>query len=120
MPASVNRMAGYGLSGEQEVPPVSTKAIGKSTIKVADDHSVSGSVTFEGMTATMAHIHNGAPGVAGPVIIPLTRTSDTSFAVPSGAKLTESQYAAYQAGNLYVNVHSAAHPSGEIRMQLKP
>ena len=35
------------------------------------------------------------------------------------AKLTEAQYAAYKAGNLYVNVHSAKNPGGEIRAQLK-
>jgi hypothetical protein len=38
---------------------------------------------------------------------------------PEGAKMTESQCAAYKAGNTYVNVHSAKHPGGEIRAQLK-
>lgn len=108
------------LTGAQEVPPVSTKASGKSMIKVGDDKSVSGTITFSGMSATAAHIHQGAKGANGPVIIPLTKTSDTGFAVPANAKLSDAQYAAYKAGGLYVNVHSAANPGGEIRAQLKP
>ncbi len=40
--------------------------------------------------------------------------------MPEGSKLTDEQYAAYKAGNLYVNVHSAANKGGEIRAQLKP
>lgn len=108
------------LTGAQEVPPVSTKASGKSTITVADDKSVTGSVIIDDMNATAAHIHQGAPGANGPVIIPLTKSADKTFAVPSKTRLTDSQYAAYKAGNLYINVHSAAHPGGEIRVQLKP
>lgn len=108
------------LTGAQEVPSVSTKASGQSTITVANDRSVSGSVLISDMTATAAHIHQGASGANGPVIIPLTRTSEKAFTVPANTKLTEAQYSAYKNGNLYVNVHSAAHPGGEIRVQLKP
>jgi hypothetical protein len=35
-------------------------------------------------------------------------------------KLTDAQYKAFKAGDLYVNVHSAQHQGGEIRGQLKP
>ena len=111
---------GEDMTGSHEVPPVSTKATGKSTITVASDKSVSGTVTVNGMTPTVSHIHQGAAGANGPVIIPLTKTSDTGFSVPANTSLTDAQYAAYQRGNLYVNVHSAAHPGGEIRVQLTP
>lgn len=106
------------LTGAHEVPAVTTAASGTGTITVAPDRSVSGSVTATGMSPTMAHIHQGAPGVNGPVIIPLTQSGNV-FTVPAGAKLTDAQYDAYKAGNLYVNIHSAAHPGGEIRAQLQ-
>lgn len=106
------------LQGSQEVPPVTTAATGGGTITIMPDGSVSGSVTTAGITATAAHIHQGARGANGPVIVPMTKTGDNTWSIPAGAKLTEAQHAAHRAGNLYVNVHSAAHPGGEIRAQI--
>src|SRR5207244_11275319 len=108
------------LSGSQEVPPVTSSGSGSGMISIRDDKTVSGSVTTTGVTGTMAHIHNGAAGKNGPVVIPLTKTGDNGWAVPPGAKLTDAQYTAFKAGDLYVNVHSAQHQGGEIRGQLKP
>ena len=108
------------LSGANEVPPVSTAATGTGTITIGDDMSVSGSVTTTGVAGTAAHIHIGAVGANGPVIVPLAKTADNVWSVPAGAKLKEDQYQAYKAGGLYVNVHSAANKGGEIRDQLKP
>lgn len=108
------------LSGSEEVPAVSTSATGTGTITVNDDKSVSGSVTTKGVTGVMAHIHSAAPGKNGPPVITLKKSSDNEWSVPEGAKLTDEQYAAFKAGNLYVNVHSAANKAGEIRGQLKP
>ena len=107
------------LSGAQEVPAVSTSGAGSSTIAVSPDKSVSGSVTTSGMAGTVAHIHTGAAGQNGPVIIPLTKSGENTWSVPPGTKLTDAQYDSFKAGNLYVNVHSAAHPGGEVRAQLK-
>ena len=107
------------LSGANEVPAVTTPAAGAGTVTIKDDRSVSASITVTGMTATAAHIHEGAAGANGPVIVPFTKTGDNAFAAPDGAKLTDSQYASYKAGNLYVNVHSAKNPGGEVRAQLK-
>ena len=107
------------LSGDQEVPSVKTTASGTGTITVNDDKSVSGSVTTTGIKATAAHIHEAPAGKNGPVAIPLEKKSDNEFTVPAGAKLSDAQYKALKAGNLYVNVHSEAHKDGEIRAQLK-
>jgi hypothetical protein len=123
MGGSMGSMMGGGqqvtLSGSNEVPPVTTGATGSGTVTVKSDRSVSANITVLGMTATAAHIHEGAAGANGPVIVPFTKTSDNTFAAAEGAKMTESQYAAYKAGNTYVNVHSAKNPGGEIRVQLK-
>jgi len=108
------------LSGSQEVPAVTTSASGTGAITVGADRSVSGSVTTSGVVGTMAHIHEAPAGKNGPVIIPLTKSGNDGWAVPPGAKLTDAQYQAFKAGDLYVNVHSDQHKGGEIRAQLKP
>ena len=108
------------LSGDQEVPRVSTSASANGTITVSPNKSVSGSITVSGIQPTAAHIHEGAQGENGPVVIPLTKSSDNTWSVPAGAKLTDAQYKSYVAGKLYVNVHSAVHKNGEIRAQLSP
>jgi hypothetical protein len=108
------------LTGAEETPPVTSAATGSGTIKIADDKSVSVTVKTSGIDGTVAHIHLGAPGKAGPPIITLTKASDGSWAVPAGSKLTDEQFASFKAGELYVNVHSAEHKAGEIRGQLKP
>jgi len=108
------------LSGDQEVPAVKTAGAGSGAISVAADRSVSGSVTTTGVAGTMAHIHEAAPGKNGPVVIPLSKSGDGTWSVPAGAKLTDAQFSSFKAGNLYLNVHSAANPGGEVRGQLKP
>jgi hypothetical protein len=106
------------LSGANEVPPVTTSASGEGTISIAGDGTVSGSVTTKGIQGTMAHIHLGAAGKNGSVIVPFVKDGDT-YKAPAGAKLNAEQMKAFKAGDLYFNVHSAAHPGGEIRGQLK-
>jgi hypothetical protein len=108
------------LTGDQEVPPNTSTAVGTGSIRIDAAGNVSGSVAAPGMAGTMAHIHVGAPGVNGPVIIPLTGSAGDTWTVPAGAKLTDEQMAAYKAGNLYVNIHTAEHKGGEVRTQLKP
>ena len=106
------------LTGANEVPAVATTASGSGTVTVKDC-AVSAKITASGMTATAAHIHEAAAGSNGPVIVPFTKTGDNTFEAPAGAKFTDAQCASYKAGRTYVNVHSAAHPGGEIRAQLK-
>jgi hypothetical protein len=108
------------LTGDQEVPPVTTAAKGSGTVTIGDDMSVKGSITTTGIAGTAAHIHLGAPDKSGPVIVPMIKNGDNGWTFAPGAKLTGDQMKAFQAGDLYINVHSAAHPPGEIRGNLKP
>lgn len=107
------------LTGAQEVPPVKTQATGTAMITITGDRAVSGTLTTTGVDATAAHIHEGASGQNGGVIVPFVKSGD-KWTIPPGAKLTEAQHKAFQDGKLYVNVHSAANKDGEIRGQLKP
>ena len=85
LPALSKDMA-VTLAGDQEVPAVTTSATGTGTISVAADKAVSGSIMVKGVNATAAHIHEAAKGKNGPVIVPLTKSGDSTFTVPAGAK----------------------------------
>jgi CHRD domain len=108
------------LTGAHEVPSVKTMAHGYGVIEIAADGKVSGKVTTHGIEGTMAHIHEAPPGQNGAPVIALKRGPKGTWLVPSGSKLSPAEYKAFLAGDLYINVHSAAHPGGEIRGQLKP
>ena len=108
-------LGGVGISAGD-----SNSVSNSGTITVGDDKSVKGSVTTSNISGTAAHIHEAEAGKNGGVIIPLTKNGDNGWSVPAGAKLTDAQYESYKKGNLYLNVHTAANPGGEIRGQIKP
>ena len=113
------------LSGAQEVPVNASAATG--TV-VGSYETQSGllaiKVTYSGLTAnaSAAHIHRAPAGVNGPVQIDFGALGFT-FGAQSGTfskiiHLTPTQSADLLAGNLYVNIHNASFPGGEIRAQL--
>ena len=106
------------LNGAAEVPPVVTSASATGKFIVLPDRSISGSIKVSGMVPTMAHIHEAPVGKNGPPIITLSKAPDDSYSVPPDTRLSEAQYTSHATGKLYVNVHSAQHPDGEIRAQL--
>ncbi len=118
--ANAKDVVSVSLSGDQEVPAVTTTAKGDGKITISDDKTVSGSIKTTGMMGVAAHIHEAPAGKNGPPVITLEKKGDNEWAVPAGSKLTDAQYASFKAGNLYVNVHSPEHKGGEIRTQLKP
>ena len=107
------------LTGANEVPAVDSQASGSGMVHVGSDCSVKAKITVSGMKPTAAHIHQGAAGSNGKVLVPLDKQGEDTFVAKEGAKLDEQGCADYKAGKTYVNVHSDAHKGGEIRAQLK-
>ena len=107
------------LTGSEEVPPLNVPGSGSGSFRVAEDGTVTGSVTTKDVAGTMAHIHRGAKGTNGPVIVPLDKNGDT-YSVPAGRKLTPQQIEDLKAERLYVNVHTTRNKGGEVRGQLQP
>ena len=115
------------LGTDAEVPPLvapAPDASGTGSITVdGETGAASGEFTVSGLTgqATMAHIHRGFPGNAGPVVIGLEGSADgTTWTVPAGFAFDEAGREAYARGELYVNVHTDANPAGEVRGQVVP
>jgi hypothetical protein len=114
------------LSGENEVPPVVTTGSGLATMgynPLTKKLTFSLSVANVTSTITAAHIHRGTPGVVGPVLYPLySSTSGTPFApgtpVIGTVTINPADEPALLSGGLYVNVHTAANPGGELRGQI--
>jgi hypothetical protein len=109
------------LRGTQEVPPNTSTAFGAGTVMIDPvSRQMTAVVSTTGIAGTAAHIHQAAPGINGPIIIPLTQATPGGSVWLARAVLTEDQYTQLRNGNLYFNVHSAALPAGEIRGQILP
>ena len=113
------------LNAAQEVPSPNGAVSGaagtfSATVTKSDTGaSVSWQLSFNSLTgnAIAAHIHTGAVGSAGPVVLALCGPCTTP-ASGTGA-LTQAALDAIQAGTAYVNIHTPTNPAGEIRGQLE-
>ena len=122
------------LTQAAEVPsPKPTAASGSAQVVLYPER-IDYEITGASITGvTMAHIHNGAPGVAGPIFVTLLNQPSTPSATINGVivsgTLTSANLPAgvtlqslkdlLLGGNAYVNVHTSANPQGEIRGQLR-
>jgi CHRD domain-containing protein len=110
------------LSGPAEVPAGDPDATGSATVwvnagtrTVCYRWSVSNAVT----PIVAAHIHRGAAGVAGRVVVPLPPTGPSSGSgCTTGVDRSLAQDIIRQPWNYYVNTHNALFPAGAARGQL--
>lgn len=111
------------LTGAAEVPgPGDPDGSGVATITLNQGQGeicFSISVSNIALPAIGAHIHVGAAGVAGPVVVPLA-SPDASGASSGCVSVDPDLIKAIRQNpeNYYVNVHSTEHPAGAVRGQL--
>lgn len=109
-----------GLSGGNEVPPIS--ASGKGSLSATFDPAtkvLTYTATYSGLSGPVTAAHFHGPSDAkhnAPVMVPVSG----SLASPMKGKatLTDAQAAALRGGRMYFNVHTAQHKPGEIRGQV--
>ena len=121
------------MSGDEEVGPVDTNARGVATFKLREE-GLAFTVNVASIEDVIfAHIHCAAVGVNGPIGVTLfhggpvdvngTLAEGTITAPDSGNACgwsdLDAVVAALESGDAYVNVHTTAHPAGEIRGQVK-
>ena len=109
------------LTGAAEAPgPGAEKGAGSAELAFdGDKGQVCYTLTASGTdTPTMAHIHKGAVGAPGPVVVPLTAPANGSAkgCAPMAADVMSAIMAT--PSDYYVNVHTAAFPKGAMRGQL--
>ncbi|HEY4068489.1 MAG TPA: CHRD domain-containing protein [Burkholderiaceae bacterium] len=109
------------LNGAAEVPP--NTGVGMGTMAATFDtatNQLSWTLTYSGLTgpATAAHFHGpAAAGANAGVVLPFANPVSP---IEGKATLTPAQAADLMGGKWYTNVHTAAHPGGEIRGQVQP
>jgi hypothetical protein len=103
------------LTGAQEAPPVVSTGTGTASAIVSAGQDNVKYHLKTSLTPTNAHIHTAIGGISGAVTIPF---SPIAQVIDSQAALTAAQATDMAEGRMYVNVHTAANPGGEIRGQL--
>jgi hypothetical protein len=107
------------LTGSQQVPANSSLAVAVGVVIIdATSQSMVASITSIGISGLSAHIHQAAPGANGTTIFALNETTSGSGTWGAKLVLTESQRTAFENGNYYFDIHSAAFPDGELRGQI--
>jgi hypothetical protein len=107
------------LTGADEVPgPGDSTATGTATVTLGDGQVCYTLSVSDLDSPTAAHIHKGASGEAGPVVVPLETPKNGSATGCANASADVISGIRANPGDYYVNVHNSAHPKGAIRGQL--
>lgn len=114
---SVHRSA--RLTGAAEVPgPGDPDGRGHANVRIKRDRVCTTVVVKNIQAASAAHIHRGAAGTAGPVVVHLQAPSDGASSSCAHVDRALAVEIARHPGRFYVNVHNAAYPAGAVRGQL--
>ena len=111
------------LAGASEVPPVTSQASGEVTLSLEpESRIVSWVAKFGDLSGPAAAAHFHGPAAAGANAPPIITVPSGVLLSPSigVATLSPAQVDDLEAGKIYFNIHTAAHPGGEIRGQLVP
>jgi hypothetical protein len=114
------------LTGAQQVPPVQTAGSGSAALTYDPaTRVVTWNITFSGLSspATMAHFHGpAAAGKNAGVKVWLSQkgSMDVTSPIKGEATLSADEATMFEAGDMYINVHTKDHPGGEIRGQVMP
>jgi Cu/Zn superoxide dismutase len=113
------------MNGAQEVPAVSTNALGLATFYLNDTRdTLCVEMTATGLSGAITgiHIHEGAMGANGGVVADMMPylSGNRLKGTITGATLSSSFIAKMFNGQFYLNVHTAANANGEIRGQILP
>jgi hypothetical protein len=110
------------LSGDEEVPAVSTPTKGLAHLRLTADKKLYSKVIIQkledGDVLRFAHVHSGAAGVNGPIRIFLCHTAE-DFGENIVTDLTDEQYNFLLNTPVYVNAHSNFSPPGIVRGQIR-
>jgi hypothetical protein len=112
------------LDNTQETTGSNSTAKGGGVLTVdTGTGRIAGFLVHNVTNTTQAHIHVGARGVAGGILVPLTPInvgSPNLYAVPDNTffPVPATDVASFLAGNLYFNVHSTSFTGGDIRGQI--
>lgn len=110
------------LSGINEVPSKAVQSSGYAVLALSGDQStLAYRVLLKNASGvSAAHIHKAPVGQNGGVVLPLAIGSGGSASISGTVPITPAQVADLLAGNYYVNVHTTANASGEVRGQVGP
>ena len=120
MPSTNDTKLAATLSAASEVPPIDSKASGEADVKIdVKDYKLSWTIKYADLSGIVTGAHFHGPAIAGvnaDVVVPIS--GDLISPIKGEATLTAEQTAELLEGKWYVNLHTAAHPDGEIRGQV--
>ncbi|GGF66419.1 CHRD domain-containing protein [Alteromonas lipolytica] len=115
-------LATFALSGAQEIPAVETDAYGSGYALIdTTTYALELAIVTEGADdATAAHIHTGRIGMNGDVLVALEQSADDmgKWVTPENLTIDEATFDVLASGGHYVNLHTPANGSGELRGQI--